>query len=155
MSVSAMTDTVPDVPDVPRRLGSPEDTPAMSEISLCKETAMTDTEPDVPRRLESAEDTPALSEISLCKEKASEESSYVIEKYDDEDNAGYVATWKKRLHRLMPLTSAIAIGAYWLYFAFRIRYTAAAQTLGHTVYPVAWIFIGIEFGVACEPPHVS
>ena len=116
---------------------------------------MTDTEPDIPTRLESAEDTPALSEISLCKEKPSEESSYVIEKYADEDNAGHVATWKKRLHRLLPLTSLIAVGAYWLYFAFRIRFTVAAQRLGHTVYPVAWIFIGIEFAASCESLDVS
>lgn len=116
---------------------------------------MTDTERDVPRRLESAEDTPAMSEISICKEKPSVESSYVIEKYDDKDNAGYVATWKERLHRLLPLTSLTAIAAYWLYFAFRIRYTAAAQREGHTIYPVAWIFIAVEFGVSCEPLDIS
>lgn len=154
MSEMATTDTET---GVPRRLESPEYTPAMSEISLCKEKPGDESTyvTDIPRRLESAEDTPALSEISLCKEKPSDESSYVVEKYDDRDNAGYVSTWKERVHRLMPLTSMIAICAYWLYFAFRIRYTAAAQQIGHTVYPVAWIFIGIEFGVACEPLDVS
>ena len=121
-----------------RRFDSPLDTPTLSEISICKE------QPNTP--------TPPLSEISICKEQHGVEPQYTVEKYAEKDDAGYVPTWKTRLHRLLPLTSAIAIGAYWLYFAFRVRYTVAAQNLGHTVYPVAWLFLSIEFGVACETP---
>lgn len=103
---------------------------------------------------ESLEDTPALSEISICKEEPGEETTYAVEKLEDKDDAGYVAPWKLRLHRLLPLTSALAIASYWLYVAFRVRYTVAAQNLRHTVYPVAWLFLSIELGVACEPPDI-
>ncbi|KAF6227974.1 hypothetical protein HO133_007702 [Letharia lupina] len=109
----------------------------------------------------SQEGSTPLSEISICKEEASAEpsihaveptytieSTYAVEKIGDMDNAGYVATWKLRLNRLLPLSSVCAIAAYWLYFAFRVRYTVAAQELRHTVYPVAWLFISIELGVA-------
>lgn len=115
----------------------------------------------------SQEGSTPLSEISICKEEASAEpsihaveptytieSTYAVEKIGDMDNAGYVATWKLRLNRLLPLSSVCAIAAYWLYFAFRVRYTVAAQELRHTVYPVAWLFISIELGVACKPPDI-
>ena len=90
------------------------------------------------------------SEASLCKEQISEEPNYAVEKYNDKDDAGYVATWKMRLHQLLPVSSVAAIGAYWLYVAFRIRYTVALQHVRHIVFPVAWIFLAIEVGVACE-----
>lgn len=127
-------------PEGLRRFDSPLDTPTLSEISICKE------QPNTP--------TPPLSVISICKEQHGVEPQYTVEKYAEKDDAGYVPAWKSRLHKLLPLTSASAIAAYWLYFAFRVRYTVAAQNLGHTVYPVAWLFLSIEFGVACETPDV-
>lgn len=108
----------------------------------------------VSRPLESAEDTPALSIISICKEQASIETNYIVEKLDNKDHAGYVATWKDKLNQLLPISSACAIASYWLYFSFRVRYTVAAQNLRHTVYPVAWLFLSIELGVACETPEI-
>lgn len=134
-----------------RHFDSPQDTPPLSEIFLCKE------QPSVPseegsRRFDSAQDTPRFSEIFLCKEQPGDEPAYVVEKFEDQDDAGYVATWKTRLNRLLPFSSSLAIASYWLYFAFRVRYTVAAQALGHAVYPVAWLFLSIETGVACEYP---
>ena len=103
---------------------------------------------------ESPEVTPALSEISICKEHADLEPSYAVEKCAVHDDDGYVPKWKLRVNSLLPFTSACAIGSYWLYIAFRVRYTVEAQNLRHTVYPVAWLFISIELGVACEPSDI-
>ena len=129
---------------------SPQDTPARSEIATI----------DVPSQEESSpqdsspQDTPALSEIYISKEEPGFQPSYAIEKIDNKDNVGQVATWKLRLHSLLPFSSACAIAAYWLYIAFRVRYTVAAQNQRHTIYPVAWLFVSIELGVACEPPYI-
>ena len=104
--------------------------------------------------LESPQDTSPSSEtVSICKEQLRVEPTYAVEKYHDKDDAGYVAPWKKRLHSLLPLTSVTAIGAYWLYVAFRVRYTIALQRVRHTVFPVAWIFLTIEVGVARKASH--
>ena len=143
----------------PRHLTSSQYTPALSEVSTSKEQPSEMAMPYVPsqedrRRLESAQDTPALSEISFSKEHPIEETNYAVEKFEKRDNAGYVATWKYRVNKLLPLTSAVAIGSYWLYLAFRVRYTVAAQRIHHRVYPMAWIFLAIEVGVACEFPYI-
>ncbi len=119
-------------------LESLRDTPPSSEISICKEQPS----------------TPPLSEIFICKEEPGNEPNYAVEKEADRDDAGYIPTWKYRLHQLLPLSSIFAIGAYWLYFAFRVWFTVAAQRLGHTVYPMAWLFISIEFGAGCETPDI-
>ena len=100
---------------------------------------------------------PSLSpspEPPLYKEHPSPEPGYVVGKFHDKDDAGYFPTWKNRLHRLLPLTSIFTICTYWLYVSLRVMYTVAAQRVGHTVYPVAWIFLAIEVGVACEPSDV-
>lgn len=115
---------------------------------------MTDLTPEDSKSFESPQDTPALSEIYVIKEHPAIEKTYAVRKYEDKDNAGYIPTWKARLHRLLPLSSACAIASYWLYIAFRVRYTVAAQQLRHTIYPVAWLFVSIELGVACEPPDI-
>lgn len=123
---------------------------SQSSNSICK------VEPSIPSQeastpLESPQDT-TPSSTSICKEKPSVEPNYAVEKSGDKDNAGYVATWKHRLNQLLPLTSLCAIGAYWLYVAFRVRYTTAAQHVKGIIFPVAWVFLSIELGVACEPP---
>lgn len=104
--------------------------------------------------LKSPQDTSPSSEtISICKEQLCVEPTYAVEKYHDKDDAGYVVPWKKRLHQLLPLTSVTAIGAYWLYVAFRVRYTIALQRARNIVFPVAWIFLTIEVGVARKASH--
>ena len=102
------------------------------------------------RRSESPQDASRSSEFSNSKENLRVEPSYAVEKLEDKDNAGYVATWKERLHQLLPLTSVAAIATYLLYVTYRIRCTLAAQGVYHTVYPVAWTFLCVELGVACE-----
>ena len=105
-------------------------------------------------RSESPQDTPELSEISNSKETLRVEPSYAVEKLEAKDNAGYVATWRERLHQLLPVTSVAAMAAYFLYVTYRITCTVTAQRVHHTVYPVAWTFLCIEFGVACERPDI-
>ena len=134
-----------------RRFDSQQDTPTLSEIFLSKEQPG-ETSEEGSRRYDSAQDTPRFSEIFLCKEQPSPDGCYVVKKFEEKDDAGYVPNWKDQLNRLLPFSSSLAIAAYWLYFAFRVRYTVAAQELGHTVYPVAWLFLSIETGVACESP---
>lgn len=77
-------------------------------------------------------------------------TSYTVEKYAEKDDAGYVAKWKDRLHHLLPFTTLTTVATYWVYVAFRVRCTVAAQRIRHTVYPISWIFLAIEVGVACE-----
>lgn len=126
---------------------SPRDTPPSSEIFICKEQPST-------TEISFSKEEPTATEISISKEQSSVEPSYAVEKFADKDDAGYVPSWKVRVNQLLPFTSLTAICSYWLYFAFRVRYTVAAQRLKHTVYPVAWLFLSIELGVACEPPDV-
>lgn len=103
---------------------------------------------------ESPQETSPSSDTSVCKDQLCVEPRYAVEKYEDKDDAGYVAPWKLRLHQLLPLTSLSAIAAYWLYVTFRVRYTLALQRARHIIFPVAWIFLAIEVGVACEPPDI-
>lgn len=78
------------------------------------------------------------------------EPKYAIERYEDKDDAGYVTSWRWRVHRLLPLTTLAAVGGYFLYFALRIRYTVESQRASRSVFPMAWIFVFVEAGVACE-----
>ena len=102
------------------------------------------------RSLESSQDASPVSKAFRRHEQLSLDPRYAVKKYHDKDDAGYIPTWKIRLHRLLPLSSVCAIGAYWLYFAFRVKYTLALQYVKDTVYPVAWMFLAIEVVVACE-----
>ncbi|CAD6590774.1 MAG: hypothetical protein ASARMPRED_004999 [Alectoria sarmentosa] len=120
---------------------SPRDTPPSSEICICKEQPST-------TEISFSKEGPTTTEISISKEQPSVEQNYAVEKLNDKDDAGYVRSWKVRVNQLLPFTSLTAICSYWLYFAFRVRYTVAAQRLKHTVYPVAWLFLSIELGVA-------
>ena len=102
-------------------------------------------------RSESSQGTPPSSESSICKEKPSVEPGYVVEQLDDKDNAGYFTYWKYRLNQLLPLTAVSAIAAYWLYITYRVRCTVITQRTNHTIYPVAWLFLAVEVGVASKP----
>ena len=104
--------------------------------------------------LKSPQDSSPSLGPPLYKEHPSPEPGYAVQKFDDRDDAGSVPAWKSRLNQLLPFTAVFTICTYWLYVALRVMYTIAAQRVGHTIYPVAWIFLGIEVGVACEPSHV-
>jgi hypothetical protein len=67
---------------------------------------------------------------------------------DEKDDIEHLLLWKRRINRCTPLFSFLAIFSYWLYLAFRIKYTIAAQEAANKVFVMAWIFITIELGVA-------
>ena len=121
---------------------SPGDTLQSSESSFCKERPISTFEPGYA--VENDNDKEA--------ESPSPEPTYVVQKLNNKDDAGYVKNWKLQLHQFLPLTAVIAIGAYWLYVTFRVRYILALQFVSHKVFPVAWIFLAVEIGVACEDP---
>ncbi|GAB7355557.1 hypothetical protein MBLNU459_g6031t1 [Dothideomycetes sp. NU459] len=76
------------------------------------------------------------------------DDEYTIQKLNKHDDVDLLPAWKRRLHRLAPLFTIIAVGAYFTYFAFRIIFTISAQRAYHKVYIMAWLFIGAEFLVA-------
>lgn len=77
-----------------------------------------------------------------------EKTVCLVERLHGKDDIDHMPTWKRRINRLTPFFSMIAVGAYWVYFSFRIRYTIAAQAVAHKVFVMAWIFIAVEIGVA-------
>ena len=119
---------------------SPGDTLQSSESSFCKERPISTLEPAYGVDNDNDKD----------EESQSPEPTYVVQKLNNKDDAGYVKNWKLQLHQFLPLTACVAIGAYWLYVTFRIRYILALQFVSHKVFPVAWIFLAVEVGVACE-----
>ena len=97
-----------------------------------------------------SQDASSQSQTSSSLKESNVQTPHAIEKYEDHDDAGHIATWRDRLHKLVPLTSLASIVAYGVYFTFRIICTVDTQRVAQTVYPVAWIFIAIELGVTCE-----
>lgn len=74
----------------------------------------------------------------------------MVQRVHETDDIDLIPTWKRRLNKGTPIFSLIAVGAYWVYFAFRIKYTLAAQRANHKIYAMAWTFIAVETGVACK-----
>jgi hypothetical protein len=89
---------------------------------------------------------PASSE----KVEESAKSVCLVERVHGKDDIDHMPGWKRRVNRLTPFFSMMAVGAYWFYFAFRIRFTIDAQYAANKVFVMAWIFIAVEMGVACK-----
>ncbi|KAL8802988.1 MAG: hypothetical protein Q9200_006398 [Gallowayella weberi] len=88
-----------------------------------------------------------LPEICSLNENPFSDPFYAVEKLEDQDDAGYVTTWRRKLHQMLPLTTFAALATYLLYFVFRIIVTVDSQRAEHNFFPVAWIFIAIETGM--------
>ena len=80
--------------------------------------------------------------------------SYTIETLHEHDDADLLAPWKRKLYRLSPLFTFLAVAAYFLYYGYRIHCTVYAQRAYHKTYIMAWLFIAAEGCVACEYLHV-
>ena len=78
------------------------------------------------------------------------DSCYFIEKLHEHDDGEQLRPWKRILHRAAPLSTLLAVGAYILYFGYRIRCTMDAQRSYHKTYIMAWIFIAAEGAVTCK-----
>jgi hypothetical protein len=88
-----------------------------------------------------------------CPEKRSDVNSdeiCLVERVDEKDDIEHLPLWKRRINRLTPLFAMVAVTSYWLYLAFRIKYTIAAQQAANKTFVMAWTFIAVELGVACE-----
>ena len=65
------------------------------------------------------------------------------------DDKGQLPYWKRILYYVFaPLLNIAALATYWVYFGLRIRFVMSAQSKEHQFFPMAWIFIAIEFSVA-------
>jgi hypothetical protein len=79
-----------------------------------------------------------------------EAASYNIETLDRHDDVEFLPPWKRRLYRLSPIFTFLAVAAYFLYYAYRIHCTGYAQRAYHKTYVMAWLFIAAEGCVACQ-----
>jgi hypothetical protein len=79
-----------------------------------------------------------------------ETASYTIETLDKHDDVEFLSLWKRKLYRLSPVFTFLAVAAYFLYYAYRIHCTVYAQRAYHKTYMMAWLFIGAEGAVACR-----
>lgn len=73
------------------------------------------------------------------------DTEYVIAELAKHDDVALLAPWKRKLHRMAPLFTLVALGGYYVYYAFRIYYTVEAQRAYGKTFPMAWVFIGAEF----------
>lgn len=72
----------------------------------------------------------------------------LVERVHGTDDIDHLPVWKRRINKCTPLFSVVAVTAYWVYFAYRIKYTVAAQREYKKVFGMAWTFIAVELGVA-------
>jgi hypothetical protein len=79
-----------------------------------------------------------------------EPATYTIETLHENDDVDLLLPWKRRLYRFSPLFTFLAVGAYFLYYGYRIHCTVYAQRSYHKVYVMAWLFIAAEGCVACK-----
>ncbi|KAG4429426.1 hypothetical protein IFR05_015089 [Cadophora sp. M221] len=95
-------------------------------------------------------ETSSIFSDAKGKEKVEVTNSSVclVERLHLNDDVDHMPKWKKRVNRLTPISSFLAVVSYWIYFAFRIQYTIAAQRVANRIFVYAWIFVVIEMGVA-------
>lgn len=74
----------------------------------------------------------------------------MVQRVHGTDDIDHLPTWKRRVNKLTPFFSVVAVASYWVYFVFRIKYTLAAQRANNEIYAMAWTFIAVEMGVACK-----
>lgn len=92
-----------------------------------------------------------IASKSLCSFKTLiDPSTYTIETLDQHDDADLLVPWKRKLYRLSPLFTFLAVAAYLLYYGYRIHCTVYAQRAYHKTYIMAWLFIAAEGCVACQ-----
>ncbi len=86
-------------------------------------------------------------------QKQLDSTSYTIELLDQHDDADLITSWKRKLYRLSPMFTLLAVSAYFVYYGYRIHCTIYAQRAYHKTYVMAWLFIAAEGCVACERVH--
>ncbi|KAH0837680.1 hypothetical protein AYO21_09247 [Fonsecaea monophora] len=98
---------------------------------------------------ELARTSQAFSDDSTVRPGMSEkEDDYLIQRLAMHDDIERLSTLKRILYRLCPLLVIITIGANWLYFVLRVKFTVAAENAAHDVFWMAWAFIIVELLVS-------
>jgi hypothetical protein len=77
-----------------------------------------------------------------------DDNAYIVEKLHDYDDIEHMPKWKRFVSRLSPLTTFLSVGAYFLYFPYRIYCTRDSSAKWHKTYVMAWFFIIAEAMVA-------
>ena len=75
---------------------------------------------------------------------------YVVERLADHDDSDHLSRPRKVLHKFSPLFVFLAMGAYFLYYTFRVHCIISAQNAYKKVHVMAWMFVTAEAFVACE-----
>ena len=84
-----------------------------------------------------------------------DESDYVVERLADHDDDDHLSRPRKILHKFSPLFTFLAMGAYFLYYAFRVHCIISAQNAYKRIHVMAWLFVTAEAFVACEYDEVG
>lgn len=73
---------------------------------------------------------------------------YAIEKLHERDDHELLPKWKRWLAKLVPMTTILSVGSYYLYFPYRIYCTRESSIKYNETYILAWFFIVAEALVA-------
>jgi len=73
---------------------------------------------------------------------------YAIQRLAAHDDIEQLSTFKRILYRLCPILVVLTIGAYWIYFVLRVKFTIIAERSAHETYWMAWAFILVELFVS-------
>ncbi|RDW76064.1 hypothetical protein BP5796_06885 [Coleophoma crateriformis] len=74
---------------------------------------------------------------------------YKVETIHKHDDVELLSNFRRTLYRLSPLFTLLAVGSYFLYYAYRIHCTIISQQAYGKTYVMAWLFIAAEGCVAC------
>jgi hypothetical protein len=77
-------------------------------------------------------------------------NQYAIERQHERDDHELLPTWKRWLAKLVPITTILSVGSYYLYFPYRIYCTRESSIKYNKTYVLAWFFIVAEALVACK-----
>lgn len=91
---------------------------------------------------------PSISEENIRQGMSEKLEDYAIQRIAAHDDIEQLSTFKRILYRLCPVLVVLTIGAYWIYFVLRVRFTRAAETSAHRTYWMAWAFILVELFVS-------
>ena len=73
---------------------------------------------------------------------------FIIEQVEDQDDIEHMPVWKRVAFKMSPIFLILSQVAFWIYIALRARYTLDAQNLANEIFPMAWLFMVVEIGVA-------
>ena len=73
---------------------------------------------------------------------------FIIEQIEDQDDIDHMPVWKRTAFKMSPIFLILSQVAFWIYIALRARYTLDAQDQANEIFPMAWLFMVVEIGVA-------